>query len=104
MKKRKKKRLPFRLRSNRRFWASLITAAILLFLQQHGQPINQNHPLPGEETLEGADIASVYDGDTFKINLNVRWRYIVKKFPCARGGLPGNERKNRQRKTFGPAG
>lgn len=85
MKKRKTKCLPFRFRSNRRFWASLITAAILLFLQQHGQPINQNHPLPGKETLEGADIASVYDGDTFKINLNGSLAVYCEKVPVRAG-------------------
>ena len=85
MKKRKTKRLPFRLRSNRRFWASLITAAILFFLQQQGKPINQHQPMPGEETLEGADIASVYDGDTFKINLNGSLAVYCEKVPVRAG-------------------
>lgn len=85
MGKRKTKRLPFRLRSNRRFWASLITAVILFFLQQQGKPINQNQPMPGEAALEEVDIASVYDGDTFKINLNCSLAVYCEKVPVRAG-------------------
>lgn len=85
MGKRKTKRLPFRLRSNRRFWASLITAVILFFLQQQGKPINQNQPMPGEAELEEVDIASVYDGDTFKINLNCSLAVYCEKVPVRAG-------------------
>lgn len=98
MGKRKTKRLPFRLRSNRRFWASLITAVILFFLQQQGKPINQNQPMPGEETLEGADIASVYDGDTFKINLNCSLAVYCEKVPVRVRGVDCPEMKGKTAK------
>ena len=98
MRKRKTKRRPFRLRSNRRFWASLITAVILFFLQQQGKPINQNQPMPEEEALEEVDIASVYDGDTFKINLNCSLAVYCEKVPVRVRGVDCPEMKGKTAK------
>ena len=80
-----------------RFWASLISAAILLFLQQQGKPLTQQ-PMPGGEALEQVSVASVYDGDTFKINLNCSLAVYCEKVPVRVRGVDCPEIKAKTQK------
>lgn len=70
-----------------RFWASLIAAAVLLFLQQQGKPLAPNPSMPGEEALQQVSVSSVYDGDTFKINLNCSLAVYCEKVPVRVRGV-----------------
>ena len=62
-----------------KFWASVIVTVILYFMQQQGKPINENAPTPA--SFDNVSIASVYDGDTFKINLNCSLAVYCEKVP-----------------------
>lgn len=64
-----------------KFWASLIVAVILYFMQQQGKPLSQNENTPTPDSFENVSIASVYDGDTFKINLNCSLAVYCEKVP-----------------------
>ncbi len=62
-----------------KFWASLIIAVIAGIMQQTGKPVSQN--MPDESALQDVSVASVYDGDTFKINLNCSLAVYCEKVP-----------------------
>ena len=62
-----------------KFWISVITAVILFFMQQKGKPLSQDAQTP--DSFENVSIASVYDGDTFKINLNCSLAVYCEKVP-----------------------
>ena len=62
-----------------KFWASVIIAVILYFMQQQGKPVDESAPTPA--SFEDVSIASVYDGDTFKINLNCSMAVYCEKVP-----------------------
>ncbi len=62
-----------------KFWISAIVAIILYFMQQQGKPLSQDAPTPS--TFDNVSIASVYDGDTFKINLNCSLAVYCEKVP-----------------------
>lgn len=62
-----------------KFWASVIVTVVLYFMQQQGKPINENAPTPA--SFDNVSIASVYDGDTFKINLNCSLAVYCEKVP-----------------------
>lgn len=62
-----------------KFWASVVVMVILYFVQQQGKPIDESAPTPA--TFENVSIASVYDGDTFKINLNCSLAVYCEKVP-----------------------
>ena len=62
-----------------KFWTSVVVGVILYFMQQQGKPIDQNAPTPA--SFENVSIASVYDGDTFKINLNCSLAVYCEKVP-----------------------
>lgn len=62
-----------------KFWASLIVAVIAGIMQRTGKPVSQE--MPDEAALQNVSIASVYDGDTFKINLNCSLSVYCEKVP-----------------------
>lgn len=64
-----------------KFWASVIVAVILYFMQQQGKPLTQDKNTPTPATFDNVSIASVYDGDTFKINLNCSLAVYCEKVP-----------------------
>ena len=64
-----------------KFWISVIVAVILYFVQQQGKPLSQNENTPTPDCFENVSIASVYDGDTFKINLNCSLAVYCEKVP-----------------------
>lgn len=64
-----------------KFWTSVIVAVILYFMQQQGKPLTQDKNTPTPATFDNVSIASVYDGDTFKINLNCSLAVYCEKVP-----------------------
>lgn len=64
-----------------KFWTSLIIAVILYFMQQYGKPLTQDKNTPTPDSFENVSIASIYDGDTFKINLNCSLAVYCEKVP-----------------------
>lgn len=62
-----------------KFWVSAIVAIILYFMQQQGKPLSQDAQTPSN--FDNVSIASVYDGDTFKINLNCSLAVYCEKVP-----------------------
>ena len=53
-----------------KFWASVIALAVLYIMQQQGKPLTQTGEVEDGAMFQQVSVASVYDGDTFKINLN----------------------------------
>ena len=64
---------------------------ILYFVQQQGKPVNENAPTPA--TFDNVSVASVYDGDTFKINLNCSLAVYCEKVPVRVLGIDTPEIK-----------
>ena len=62
-----------------KFWLTIIVGVIAFFMQQQGKPVNQEADTPAN--FEDVSIASVYDGDTFKINLNCSLAVYCEKVP-----------------------
>lgn len=77
------------------FWASVIIAVILFFMQQQGKPLTKTGPVEGQETFEDVSVASVYDGDTFKINLNCSLAVYCEKVPVRVRGVDTPEIKGK---------
>lgn len=78
-----------------KFWTSVIVAVILYFMQQQGKPLSQNESTPTPANLENVSIASVYDGDTFKINLNCSLAIYCEKVPVRVLGVDTPEIKGK---------
>lgn len=79
-----------------KFWAYVIAAAILTVMQQTGKPVSQD--LPDQEALQNVSVASVYDGDTFKINLNCSLSVYCEKVPVRVLGVDCPEIKGKTEK------
>ena len=78
-----------------KWWISAIVAAILYFVQQQGKPLTQHEDTPTPATFENVSIASVYDGDTFKINLNCSLAVYCEKVPVRVLGVDTPEIKGK---------
>lgn len=76
-----------------KFWASLIVGIIAGIMQQTGKPVSQD--MPDEAALQNVSIASVYDGDTFKINLNCSLAVYCEKVPVRARGVDCPEIKGK---------
>lgn len=79
--------MPKRKRSARRknnsskqlkYWAGVLVAAALAILQQNGKPLSDDI---STDSFSDVSVASVYDGDTFKINLNCSLAVYCEKVP-----------------------
>lgn len=81
-----------------KFWTALLTAVLLAVLQQNGKPVSATDALPGAQTLQQVDVASVYDGDTFKINLNCSLAVYCEKVPVRVRGVDCPEIKGKTKK------
>lgn len=79
-----------------KFWVTLITAVIAAIMQQTGKPVSQE--MPDESALQNVSIASVYDGDTFKINLNCSLAVYCEKVPVRVLGVDCPEIKGKTEK------
>ena len=78
----KRKKTTFKLtKKSAKWWASLIVAVIVVLLQQQGKPLSQSSDTPETQAFENVSVASVYDGDTFKINLNCSVAVYCEKVP-----------------------
>lgn len=88
-----------------KFWVTVIVSVILYFMQQQGKPVTKTGPMEENKTFENVSIASIYDGDTFKINLNCSLAVYCEKVPVrVRGvdtaeikGQTEREKKNAQK-------
>lgn len=78
-----------------KFWASVIIAVILFFMQQQGKPLSKTGPLEENQVFENVSIASIYDGDTFKINLNCSLAVYCEKVPVRVRGVDTPEIKGK---------
>ena len=79
-----------------KFWASLIVAVIAGIMQQTGKPLSDQ--IPSEQDLQNVSIVSVYDGDTFKINLNCSLAVYCEKVPVRVLGVDCPEIKGKTEK------
>ena len=78
-----------------KFWASVIITVILYFMQQQGKPLSQPDNMADEQVFNNVSIASVYDGDTFKINLNCSLAVYCEKVPVRVRGVDTPEIKGK---------
>ena len=76
-----------------KFWASVIITVILYFMQQQGKPLTKTGSMEENQVFEDVSIASVYDGDTFKINLNCSLAVYCEKVPVRVRGVDSAEIK-----------
>ena len=79
-----------------KFWASLIVAVIAAIMQQTGKPLSDQ--MPSQEALQDVSVVSVYDGDTFKINLNCSLAVYCEKVPVRVLGVDCPEIKGKTEK------
>ena len=77
-----------------KFWAAVLAAAALAVIQQTGKPVS-TQTLPEENSLQNVSVASVYDGDTFKINLNCSLALYCEKVPVRVRGVDCPEIKGK---------
>ena len=78
-----------------KFWASVIIAVILYFMQQQGKPLTKTGSMEENQVFENVSIASIYDGDTFKINLNCSMAVYCEKVPVRVRGVDTPEIKGK---------
>ncbi len=64
-----------------KFWASVLITVIVYFMQQQGKPLSHDENTQTPAGFEDVSVASVYDGDTFKINLNCSLAVYCEKVP-----------------------
>lgn len=78
-----------------KFWASVIITVILYFMQQQGKPLSKPDNMDQNQVFENVSIASIYDGDTFKINLNCSLAVYCEKVPVRVRGVDTPEIKGK---------
>ena len=78
-----------------KFWATVIITVILYFMQQQGKPLSQDEDTPTPASFDDVSVASVYDGDTFKINLNCSLAVYCEKVPVRVLGVDTPEIKGK---------
>lgn len=84
---RRKRQTTLRISRRAKFWASVIVACVLFFMQQQGKPLSRTGPVEDGDVLRNVSVASVYDGDTFKINLNCSFAVYCEKVPVRVRGV-----------------
>ena len=77
------------------FWATMIILVILYFMQQQGKPAAKTGPVDENQVFDNVSVASVYDGDTFKINLNCSLSVYCEKVPVRVRGVDTAEIKGK---------
>lgn len=78
---------------------ALLVAALLLFIgQQRGKPLTKTGPAEEGALFRNVSVASVYDGDTFKINLNCSLAVYCEKVPVRVRGVDCPEIKGKTEK------
>lgn len=81
-----------------KFWISLLAAVVLGILQQQGKPLSKTGEVMDGEMFKNVSVASVYDGDTFKINLNCSLAVYCEKVPVRVRGVDCPEIKGKTQK------
>ncbi len=81
-----------------KFWASILATAVLIMLQQQGKPLSKTGEVEDGEIFKNVSVASVYDGDTFKINLNCSLAVYCEKVPVRVRGVDCPEIKGKTEK------
>ena len=76
-----------------KFWLTIIVGVIAYFMQQQGKPLDENADTPA--SFDNVSIASIYDGDTFKINLNCSLAVYCEKVPVRVLGVDTPEIKGK---------
>ena len=79
-----------------KFWVTVITAILAAVMQQTGKPLSDQ--MPTEEALQNISVVSIYDGDTFKINLNCSLAVYCEKVPVRVFGVDCPEIKGKTEK------
>lgn len=92
---RRKKKYP---QKQLKFWISVLAALVAAVLQQTGKPVSETDALPDAQALQHISVASVYDGDTFKINLNCSLAVYCEKVPVRVLGVDCPEIKGKTEK------
>lgn len=87
-----------RSRKKAKFWASVLATAVLIVLQQQGKPLTKTGEVIDGEMFRNVSVASVYDGDTFKINLNCSLAVYCEKVPVRVRGVDCPEIKGKTEK------
>ena len=77
------------------FWVYIIVGVLGFLMQQNGKPVDKQADLPSGDTLKNVSVASVYDGDTFKINLNCSLDFYCEKVPVRVLGVDTPEIKGK---------
>ena len=95
---RRKRRAMVRVPRKVKFWASVLAAAVLLILQQQGKPLSRTGSVEDGDLMRNVSVASVYDGDTFKINLNCSLAVYCEKVPVRVRGVDCPEIKGKSEK------
>ena len=78
-----------------KFWLTIILGVIAFFMQQQGKPLSQDENTDTPASFDNVSIASVYDGDTFKINLNCSRAVYCEKVPVRVLGVDTPEIKGK---------
>lgn len=78
-----------------KFWLTIILGVIAFFMQQQGKPLSQDENTPTPASFEDVSVASIYDGDTFKINLNCSLAVYCEKVPVRVLGVDTPEIKGK---------
>lgn len=78
-----------------KFWATVIITVILYFMQQQGKPLTKPENMDENQVFENVSVASIYDGDTFKINLNCSLAVYCEKVPVRVRGVDTPEIKGK---------
>ena len=78
-----------------KWWASLIVTVILLLMQQMGKPLTKTGEVEQSAIFRDVSVASVYDGDTIKINLNCSASVYCEKVPVRVRGVDTPEIKGK---------
>ena len=65
----------------------MIALAVLYIMQQQGKPLTQTGEVEDGAMFQQVSVASVYDGDTFKINLNCSLAVYCEKVPVRVRGV-----------------
>ena len=94
----RRRKSSLRLSRSLRFWGSVAVAAFLFAAQQQGKPISRTGNVEDGELLRNVSVASVYDGDTFKINLNCSLAVYCEKVPVRVRGVDCPEIKGKTKK------
>lgn len=78
-----------------KFWATVIITVILYFMQQQGKPLSKTGEVEDGQAFNDVSVASIYDGDTFKINLNCSLAVYCEKVPVRVRGVDTPEIKGK---------